>query len=95
MTFFNKAIIKLDSNWRITSNFQYSNSSNVPRFDKLNDGNISCVFDDSGQCVAGEHLEFHSYYYGPQKRLFSSLKLTGFDTYFDKSEFIVAYQKNK
>ncbi|MAQ47462.1 MAG: hypothetical protein CMD27_01095 [Flavobacteriales bacterium] len=91
--FFNKTTIKLDSNWRVTSNFQYSNSSNVPRFDKLNDGNIGCVFDDSGQCVAGEHLEFHSYYYGPQKRLFSSLKLTGFDTYFDKSEFIVAYQK--
>ena len=91
--FFNKTIFKIDSNWRITSNFQYSNTSNIPRFDKLNDGNTSCEINDEGICNAGENLEFHSYYYGPQTRLFSSVKLTGFYNYFDKSEFIIAYQK--
>ncbi|RPG58004.1 MAG: hypothetical protein CBD51_005780 [Flavobacteriales bacterium TMED191] len=91
--FFNKSLIKINSKWRFTSNIQYSNSSNIPRFDKLNDGNVKYMYDDNGNCLAGENLEFHSYYYGPQKRLFSSLNLTGYNTYFDKSEFIVAYQK--
>ena len=91
--FFNKMIYKLSSNWRITTNLQYSTSSNVPRFDKLNDNDLMCSFDSSGQCLSSTNLKFHSYYYGPQKRLFSSIKLTGFNHYFDQSDIIISYQK--
>ena len=91
--FFNKMIFKVSDRARITSNIQYSTSSNIPRFDQLNDGDHVCVFDSLGVCVSGEGLKFHSYYYGPQKRLFSSLSFTIFDTYFDKSDLILGYQK--
>ena len=37
----NKMLFKLNDEWRLTSNIQYSTSSNVPRFDKLNDLSIS------------------------------------------------------
>ena len=92
---FNKMIFKISENLRVTSNIQYSTSSNVPRFDKLNDNDTACIIDENGLCSTAEHLKFHSYYYGPQNRLFSSLKLTGFDYYFDKSEIIFGYQKTE
>ena len=72
-------IFKISDKSRITSNIQYSSSSNIPRFDQLNDGDHMCVFDSQGVCVSGEGLKFHSYYYGPQKRFFSSLSFTIFD----------------
>ena len=92
---FNKMIFKIFDNLRLTSNIQYSTSSNIPRFDKLNDNDTPCLIDENGICSTAEHLKFHSYYYGPQNRLFSSLKLTGFDYYFDKSEIIFGYQNTK
>ena len=92
--FFNKMIFKINSNLRITSNIQYSTSSNIPRFDKLNDGDLGCVFDTTNTCLSADGLKFHSYHYGPQKRLFSSLKLSSFNSkYFDKGDFILSYQK--
>ena len=93
--FFNKMIIKTSENSRITSNIQYSTSSNIPRFDKLNDDDGMCLFDSSGVCENGENLKFHSYYYGPQERFFSSFQFTLFEHYFDKSDIIFAYQKVK
>jgi len=89
---FNKMIFKILDNLRLTSNIQYSTSSNIPRFDKLNDNDAPCLMGENGICANAEHLKFHSYYYGPQNRLFSSIKLTGFDYYFDKSEIIFGYQ---
>ena len=89
---FNKIMFKINNNWRIISNVQYSTTSNIPRFDKLNDGDNPCLIDSTGHCQSLEHLKFHSYYYGPQKRFFSSLKIMGFDHYLDKSELIFAYQ---
>ena len=89
---FNKMLFKISPKWRITSNLQYSTTSNIPRFDKLNDGDISCSIDSGGQCSSMDELKFHSYYYGPQKRFFSSLKINGFNHYLDKSELIFAYQ---
>jgi hemoglobin/transferrin/lactoferrin receptor protein len=52
-------------------NFQYSNSSNVPRYDRLQD-------------VRNGRLRFAEWYYGPQKRLlaayqFSATQVAGFD----------------
>ena len=91
---FNKMMFKLSDKARIQSNIQYSTTSNIPRFDQLNDGDHVCVIDSvHGHCVSGKHLKYHSYYYGPQKRLFSSLSFILFDTYFDKSDFILGYQK--
>ena len=92
---FNKMIFKISNNLRLTSNIQYSTSSNIPRFDKLNDDDTPCLMDEDGICSNAEHLKFHSYYYGPQNRLFSSLKLTGFNYYFDKSEVIMGFQKTE
>jgi len=97
---FNKMIFKTAENSRITSNVQYSRSSNIPRFDKLNDDDDMCLIDSTGTCLSAHDLKFHSYYYGPQERFFSSLKFSVFDdknnaAYFDKADFIFSYQKIK
>tara|TARA_B100000902_G_C27316615_1_gene921730 strand:- start:564 stop:3059 length:2496 start_codon:yes stop_codon:yes gene_type:complete len=93
---FNKMIFKINDRIRITSNIQYSTSSNIPRFDKLNDGDTQCLMDSNSVCLSNDNLKFHSYYYGPQERFFSSLKLSYFDSYyFDKGDIIIAYQNIK
>tara|TARA_B100001250_G_scaffold377612_1_gene366833 strand:+ start:1629 stop:4130 length:2502 start_codon:yes stop_codon:yes gene_type:complete len=95
---FNKMIFKLSDNSRITSNIQYSTSSNIPRFDKLNDGDDICSLSVDSLCLSGKDLKFHSYYYGPQERLFSSVKFSFFDNndlYFDRADLILGYQKIK
>ena len=48
-------------NLTLVSNIQYSTSSKINRYDKLND-------------YEGENLKYAEYYYGPQKRLLTSLK---------------------
>lgn len=86
----NKMLFKLNDEWRLTSNIQYSTSSNVPRFDKLND------LSDNTCSSCGNNLPKYKYwYYGPQKRFLSSLSFLGFEnrTLFDRSQFIFAYQK--
>ncbi len=86
----NKMLFKLSNEWRITTNVQYSTSSNVPRFDKLNDlSDVVCE-------ICGNNKPKYLYwYYGPQKRFLSSVSFLGFENrkLFDKSEFILAYQK--
>lgn len=83
-------LFKLNNQWRITSNLQYSTSSNVPRFDKLNDlGDEVC-----GEC--DESLPKYLYWhYGPQNRFFGSLSLLGLKktALFDRAEFIVGGQQ--
>ena len=93
--FFNKMMFKVSDRVRITSNLQYSTSSNIPRFDKLNDGDSPCIIETTGLCSNTHSLKFHSYYYGPQERFFSSLRLSMFDYYFDSSDVILGYQKIK
>ena len=67
---------------RFIANLQYSNSSDVPRYDALSERD-------------GAGLSFAEWYYGPQKRFFSSLrtdiKTNGRLT--DKFILIAAYQK--
>ena len=88
----NKMMFKINDYWRLTSNIQYSTTSDVPRFDKLND-----VDYDNGICeICGTAVPKYLYwYYGPQNRFFSSLNLQGFkkNKLFDRSEFILAYQE--
>ena len=66
----------------IIINFQHSNSSNINRFDKLNE-------------INNGDYKYSEWYYGPQKRtLISSLINVSKKKWFsDKSKFLVAYQK--
>ena len=69
---------------RLTLNFQYSNSSDVPRYDRLTD------------IIKGK-LKYAQWYYGPQERLFASFKATHSYTnvMYDFANLIVAYQRIK
>ena len=73
---------KLSEKSRLILNFQFSESSNINRFDKLSELN------DSGS------LKFAEWYYGPQKRTFVSTKFNFFDQkLFDRLDLTFAYQK--
>jgi hemoglobin/transferrin/lactoferrin receptor protein len=63
-------------------NFQYSSSSNIPRFDKLNEK------------TPADSLKFAEWHYGPQDRLLVStqLKLDAAKPYLDKGVLTLAYQ---
>ena len=58
-----KFIFKTGKKSDLTANVQFSTSSNIPRFDRLNDVN-----DDDGT------LRFAEWHYGPQRRWLASLK---------------------
>jgi len=69
----------------ILFNAQYSNSSDVPRFDQLSQ-------------VSGDRpsdLRFAEWYYGPQQRIFGSVRLVSSKKSFlhDRAQWIAAYQK--
>lgn len=57
-----KAVINLPKASQLLLNFQFSNSSNIPRFDKLNE-------------YSSGSLRFAEWFYGPQKRLLFSPQL--------------------
>ena len=63
-------------------NTQYSNSTDVPRFDRLNN-----VEED-------RMLEYSEWYYGPQERIFAALKteLSASNFFFSKASFIASAQ---
>ena len=79
--FLEKVVINLPKASQLLLNFQMSNSSNIPRFDKLN------------EYVAGS-LRFAEWFYGPQKRaLFSpQLKLFPKNKFLYKGTITAAYQ---
>jgi hemoglobin/transferrin/lactoferrin receptor protein len=63
-------------------NFQYSESSDIPRYDRLTE-------------MSGNKMRFAEWYYGPQKRLLAAYNLN-FDkvtTMSDNLKIIAAYQK--
>ena len=67
---------------RLILNFQFSESSNINRFDKLSEIN------EDGT------LKFAEWYYGPQKRSFISSKLSfQAKKLFDRADLIFAFQK--
>ena len=79
--FLEKVVINLPKASQLLLNFQLSNSSNIPRFDKLN------------EYIAGS-LRFAEWFYGPQKRaLFSpQLKLFPKNKFLYKGTITAAYQ---
>ncbi|MDX1406487.1 MAG: TonB-dependent receptor [Saprospiraceae bacterium] len=69
------------SKWQLVANLQYSNSGDVPRYDNLSERRDGT-------------LRWSEWYYGPQKRFMSKLKVNVFDrtTLFDNGQLIVAWQ---
>ncbi len=65
-------------------NFQFSNSSNLPRYDRLTD-------------LKGAGLSNAEWYYGPQQRLMGSyrLDLSGENALYNNAQVILAYQDIK
>jgi hemoglobin/transferrin/lactoferrin receptor protein len=63
-------------------NFQFSNSSNIPRYDRLTDRQ-------------GTGLRFAEWYYGPQKRMMTSyqMKADELGTYADGMTATISYQR--
>ena len=79
--FLQKFYIPLKNNTNLKLNFQYSNSSDIPRFDKLT------------QYKNGA-LKFAEWYYGPQKRILFSpqLSISPHKKWLDKGIITLAYQ---
>lgn len=65
-------------------NFQYSTTSDIPRYDQL-----SIIVKDSSD------LKWSEWYYGPQQRLLASLKtkITAPTSFYDKATIIASFQK--
>ena len=93
MDLMQKVIFQLSPNSLLTGNIQYSNSSNIPRFDKLNDYSSFSYDPKSGQTNFQE-LKYAAWNYGPQKRLFSSFQLDHSlqARLMDTAQVICAYQ---
>ena len=91
--FMQKAILKLHPKWMLTTNIQYSNSSDIPRFDNLNDYNSVSYNNENDQTIY-EGLKYAIWNYGPQKRYFYSLQIDhSLNTSLaDSAQFIFAYQ---
>jgi hemoglobin/transferrin/lactoferrin receptor protein len=77
-----KFLFKQNEFVKHTVNFQYSNSSNIDRYDRLT-------------LMSGAKPKFGEWYYGPQKRLLASysLELSKQTKLYDKARFIVGYQQ--
>ena len=79
-----KLIFKASNTLDFSLNFQYSNSSNVNRYDKLSE-------------YSDDVLKYAEWYYGPQKRLLTSFK-THFETnstWMNSGNIIFSYQNVK
>ncbi|MBP6619807.1 MAG: TonB-dependent receptor, partial [Leadbetterella sp.] len=78
--FLQKVSFKQSENVKHTLNFQYSNSSNVPRYDRLTE-------------VRNDLPRFSEWFYGPEKRLFAAYQLELKNTFlYDKAMISVAFQ---
>lgn len=93
--FLQKFIFKINPRLLFTGNFQYSNSSNIPRFDKLNDYDAETIaYDSINDLTVYNDLKYTTWDYGPQKRLFSSIQLDYSSAYsiMDSAQLILSYQ---
>jgi len=76
-----KVIYKASDRAQLSVNLQYSNSTDIPRFDRLND------IQDVG-------LKWAEWYYGPQRRILTSASLELTDRkYFTEGSITAAYQR--
>ena len=91
--FMQKAILRLSDKLLFTGNFQFSNTSNIPRFDKLNDYN-NIGYDPLSESAVYEELKYQTWSYGPQKRSFYSMQFDYSANNFllDSAQIIFAYQ---
>jgi hemoglobin/transferrin/lactoferrin receptor protein len=78
---FGKVLYKTTQNHSLLLNMQYSNSSNVPRYDRLTE-------------YTGDALTYAEWYYGPQTRGLVSLKSEWQKPVkiYDNMQFLAAYQ---
>jgi len=78
---FSKILWKPDAGHAIKLNMQYSNSSNVPRYDRLTE-------------MTGNNMSYAEFYYGPQTRALASLQSEWLNAtkLYDKATVIAAYQ---
>jgi hemoglobin/transferrin/lactoferrin receptor protein len=79
-----KFLIKQSDNVQHTFSFQYSNTNDVPRYDRLN-------------VYSGSNLKFAEWYYGPETRLMGSYKLDLMNgqSFYDNAQLTLAYQNIK
>lgn len=78
--FLQKIAYKANSNLKHIFNFQYSKSSNIPRYDRLTE-------------LRNNLPKYAEWYYGPQKRIFSSYSIIGKNyKLFDDFKMIIAFQ---
>ncbi|MEQ6125062.1 TonB-dependent receptor [Pseudotenacibaculum sp. MALMAid0570] len=79
-----KFFIPLSSKTDLKINLQYSTTSDIPRFDRLDE-------------QSGGTLKFAEWYYGPQNRLLISpqININPGKNWLDKGAFTLAYQKIK
>lgn len=77
-----KFYFELSEDSNLTLNFQHSESSDIPRFDKLTER-------------SNDELKFAEWYYGPQERLMlsSQLDISPNKSWAESGLFTVAYQK--
>jgi len=77
-----KLLYQASDELQLVYNLQYSNSTNVPRYDRLTE-------------LDGGQLQFAEWYYGPQQRFFSSVTMKHIreTKLYDKAIVIAAYQK--
>ncbi|WP_430817537.1 TonB-dependent receptor [Carboxylicivirga sp. RSCT41] len=71
-----------DENWQLNYGFHYSESSDVPRYDRL------IMYDDN------DELKYGDWYYGPQKWVMNNLNIqhSASNAYFDHMQLIIAHQ---
>jgi len=82
LDFLQKFLVPLSKNTELNFNIQYSTSTNIPRFDKLNE------YNDEGT------LRYAEWYYGPQKRFLASSQLNIKPNlkWLEAGQFTLAYQ---
>lgn len=79
-SFINQAIYRLGEHIDLSYNITYSNTNNIPRYDRL-------IQESDGE------LKYAEWYYGPQEWLFTNIKLSVYETSaFDKLDFKVSFQ---
>jgi len=78
---FSKVLLKPTEYYALTLNIQYSNSSNIPRYDRLTE-------------MTGTTLKYAEWYYGPQTRSLISLKneWSKATKIYDNAQVTAAYQ---
>ena len=77
-----KSLYKIHKTMFLITNTQISTSSNINRFDKLND-------------LSGDILKYKNWYYGPRNRMFQSFRIKNYlsNILYDESVYTVGLQK--